>query len=119
MSAIPATAEYVASVLPDYIGGTIQDVSPFEGQNCHSMYAMQWTTADGTTPLVLRLYQGAHRDAEFRTEAGGLRDLYRLSYPVPELFMTVENENVLGAPFIVMEQLPGEPLGKVVLGQPE
>lgn len=119
MSAIPGTAEYVASVLPDYIGGTIQDVSPFEGQNSHSMYAMQWTTADGTTPLVLRLYQGAHRDAEFRTEAGGLRDLYRLSYPVPEMFTTVEDENVLGAPFILMERLPGEPLGKVVLGQPE
>src|SRR5713226_2203381 len=104
MSAIPVTAEYVGSVLTDYLGGTIQDVSLFEKPTSHPMYSMQWTTADGTTPVVLRLYQGPHRDAEFRTEAGGLRDLYRLAYPVPELFLTVEDENILGAPFIVMER---------------
>src|SRR5947209_781742 len=119
MSTIQITAEYVASIVSDYLGGTIQDLLPFEGQTSHTMYSMLWATADGTTPLIMRLYQGAHRDEEFRTEAGALGDLYRLGYPVPELFLTVEDENVLGTPFIVMEQMPGEPLGKVALAQPE
>jgi aminoglycoside phosphotransferase (APT) family kinase protein len=62
-------------------------------------------------PLVLRLFQAnvdAHRAPR---EAAVQNALAALGYPAPRVFVTEARPEALGGPFIIMELVPGRPLG--------
>src|SRR5262245_8453329 len=102
MSAVTLIKNDLGKVLPHQLGGSIQDLNPFQGKCSHTMYTALWTQPDSTLPVLVRLYHGTRREEEARMEAEALRDLYVQGYPVPELFLHVDDETVLGAPFIVI-----------------
>jgi len=62
-------------------------------------------------PLVLRLFQ-ANVDAQRAPREAAVQNaLAELGYPAPRVFVTEARVEALGGPFIIMERLPGRPLG--------
>jgi aminoglycoside phosphotransferase (APT) family kinase protein len=62
------------------------------------------------TPLVLRLYDGAHAEDKAAREGATLSWLAGAKYPVPRLYVREQSRAALGAPFIVMDRVAGGPL---------
>ncbi len=62
-------------------------------------------------PLVLRLFQ-ANVDAQRAPREAAVQNaLAELGYPAPRVFVTEARVEALGGPFIIMERVPGRPLG--------
>ena len=62
-------------------------------------------------PLVLRLFQ-ANVDAQRAPREAAVQNaLAELGYPAPRVFVTEARIEALGGPFIIMERVPGLPLG--------
>jgi aminoglycoside phosphotransferase (APT) family kinase protein len=62
------------------------------------------------TPLVLRFYQGTLADAKGARENFNIAKLSSLGYCVPKPFGYEPDHEVVGAPFLIMERVPGGPL---------
>jgi len=67
-------------------------------------------------PLILRL-GGADADPQrVRLETVVQNTLAGMGYPAPQVMMTESNPDILGGPFMVMQRVPGKPLGHAVEG---
>jgi aminoglycoside phosphotransferase (APT) family kinase protein len=119
MVAMELNTDSLAAVLTQKLEAPVMAVMPFEARTTHTMYSAEWHQPDGTLPVIVRMFGGPRRIDEARSEASALHELHRLSYPAPELFLIQEDESLLGQPFIVMERLPGQPLGSFALAEPE
>jgi aminoglycoside phosphotransferase (APT) family kinase protein len=62
-------------------------------------------------PLVLRLFQATVDAQRAPREAAVQNSLAGLGYPAPRVFVTEARVEALGGPFIIMERVPGRPLG--------
>jgi len=64
--------------------------------------------------LVLRIYQGDNVTGKAQREFSAMKRLYELGFPVPKVY-TLETENpIFGNPFVIMEKINGQELGKVI-----
>jgi aminoglycoside phosphotransferase (APT) family kinase protein len=123
MISLPTAAEPTLTslhhVLIDCLGGSIADLAALPTATSDTrLLAAQWTHADGTTPILIRFFHSQRALEAARMEAQALRDLGRSGFPVPELFALVEDAALVGAPFLVVERLPGAPLTGVALAEP-
>jgi aminoglycoside phosphotransferase (APT) family kinase protein len=62
-------------------------------------------------PLVLRLFQATVDAQRAPREAAVQNALAGLGYPAPRVFVSEARAEALGGPFIIMERVPGRPLG--------
>ncbi len=62
-------------------------------------------------PLVLRLFQATLDAQRAPREAAVQNALAELGYPAPRVFVAEPRIKPLGGPFLVMERVPGRPLG--------
>jgi len=62
------------------------------------------------TPLVLRFYQGPFADAKGARENFTIGRLSSVGFSVPKPYGFEPSHEVLGAPFLIMERVPGGPL---------
>ena len=62
-------------------------------------------------PLVLRLFQATVDPHRAPREAAVQNALAGLGYPAPRVFVTEARAEALGGSFIIMERMPGNPLG--------
>jgi aminoglycoside phosphotransferase (APT) family kinase protein len=62
------------------------------------------------TPLVLRFYQGPFADAKGGRENVNIAKLAGAGFCVPKPYGYEPSHEVLGAPFLIMERVPGGPL---------
>ena len=60
--------------------------------------------------LVLRFYQGSRAGDKANREAAVMPILADLNYPVPRSYLFETDPEPLGAPFLIMERVPGRPL---------
>jgi aminoglycoside phosphotransferase (APT) family kinase protein len=60
--------------------------------------------------LILRLYAGPNGLPRARREFAAQGHAFRNGYPAPEPLLLEEESDLLGGPFLVMEQIPGETL---------
>jgi aminoglycoside phosphotransferase (APT) family kinase protein len=109
----------LAQVLSDELDGTVQELTLLPDSMAHRMYSALWEQPDGPVPIVVRFFSGPRAEDDARVEAGALRDLCRAGYPVPECYALECDDHPAGAPFIVMQRLPGESLATAALDQPE
>ncbi len=109
----------LAHVLSEELNGTVQEVTSLPYGLAHRMYAAQWEQPDGLLPIIIRFFAGPRADENARAEEAALRDLFRAGYPVPEIYVTELDNHRAGAPFIVMQRLPGKPLSVLALEQPD
>jgi aminoglycoside phosphotransferase (APT) family kinase protein len=61
-------------------------------------------------PLVLRLSRPHHDPARALREAATQNAVAALGYPAPRVLLSSAEPDALGAPFLLMERLPGRPL---------
>jgi aminoglycoside phosphotransferase (APT) family kinase protein len=62
-------------------------------------------------PLVLRLFQATASAQRAPREAAVQNALAELGYPAPRVFIAEARIEPLGGPFLIMELMPGRPLG--------
>jgi aminoglycoside phosphotransferase (APT) family kinase protein len=62
------------------------------------------------TPMVLRFYQGTFADAKGARENSTIAKLSSAGFCVPKPYTYEPAHEVLGAPFLIMERVPGGPL---------
>ena len=65
--------------------------------------------------LILRLYYGKSASLSAKNEFQTLSLLHQINYPVPYPFFLGDEPSYLGKPFIIMEKINGQPLGKKML----
>lgn len=111
--------ENFAHGLAERLGGEVHDIEPIRRGMAHRMLKACWQQGENITPIVLRFFGGPRAFEDARIEADALRELGRDCYPVPELHLLVDEEDAPDAPFIVMQQLEGEPLTQIALSHPE
>jgi aminoglycoside phosphotransferase (APT) family kinase protein len=61
-------------------------------------------------PLVLRFYQGTQADDKGRREHLTIERLSAVGYSVPRPYVYEADHAAIGAPFLILERLPGGPL---------
>jgi aminoglycoside phosphotransferase (APT) family kinase protein len=116
----------VATIIPNDIAGMvaeqldspIEEVVAIQHTTTRKMYNATWQTNDGPLPIVIRFYQGTRCEEAARVEATALRSLANSGYPVPALYLCADSSHVGGAPFIVMQRLPGRTLTETALEEP-
>lgn len=62
-------------------------------------------------PLVLRLFQSGGDRGRAQREGAVQNGLAAQNYPAPRVFAAEEDAAVLGGAFLIMERMPGRPLG--------
>src|SRR5262245_17380261 len=119
MFIVNTSPDDLAQVLSDELDGSVQEVTLLPTGMAHRMYSALWEQPDGAVPIVVRFFTGPCAADHARVEASALRDLHRAGYPVPECYALELNDHLAGAPFIIMQHLPGESLATVALDQPQ
>ncbi len=110
--------ETLAHVLAERLGGVFEAVEPMGHGMAHRMVAASWQQNDGTVmPVMIRFFRGRNAHSDAAEEADALRELCRTSYPVPELYLLVDDTGE--EPFTVMQRLPGETLTQVARTNPD
>jgi aminoglycoside phosphotransferase (APT) family kinase protein len=66
--------------------------------------------------LVLRIYPGDDAGQKSEHEFGGMRQLHRAGYPVPEVLVLERESFPFGKPFVIMERIEGRMLWPVMFG---
>jgi aminoglycoside phosphotransferase (APT) family kinase protein len=74
-------------------------------------FSLQGASDPFSRPLVLRLFQATVDSRRAPREAAVQNALADLGYPAPRVFVAEERVEPLGGPFLIMELLPGRPLG--------
>jgi aminoglycoside phosphotransferase (APT) family kinase protein len=74
-------------------------------------FSLQGAPEPLSGPLVLRLFQATVDAQRAPREATVQNALAELGYPAPRVFLTEARVEALGGPFIIMERVPGRPLG--------
>src|SRR5277367_931288 len=74
-------------------------------------FSLQGAPQPLSGPLVLRLFQATVDAQRAPREAAVQNALAGLGYPAPRVFVTEARVEALGGPFIIMERVPGRPLG--------
>ena len=69
--------------------------------------------------LILRIYPGDSAPQKSRREFDGMRKLYDIGFPVPEVMILESDGSVLGKPFVIMEKINGRSMEDVFIESPE
>ncbi len=77
------------------------------------VYAYQVVTPQHSEDKILRIFMGDSL-GKARREYYGMSALDYLAYPVPQVSHLCEDARVVGGPFILMERIFGQPIGRVM-----
>lgn len=64
--------------------------------------------------LVLRVYPGDNSIQKSEREFKAMKRLYEADFPVPEVLILELDISYLGKPFVIMEKIDGQSMGKVI-----
>jgi aminoglycoside phosphotransferase (APT) family kinase protein len=104
----------IAGIAADQLGGVVDNITPTPHYGPHRTYQATWQSPDGPLAIVIRFYLGLRSDEEARAEAAALRELYRLGFPVPELYACVDESRTFGAPLLIMQRVDGRSLASLI-----
>jgi aminoglycoside phosphotransferase (APT) family kinase protein len=76
------------------------------------VYAFDLIDDDRREPLILRLYPGDDAAEKSTREFAAMRQLYALSYPVPEALHHGADATEFGMPYMIMRRIIGQALGQ-------
>ena len=112
-----AEADETSNRLSAYLGGDVANMRILASGWETKVFEFALATrsrkapeAPVATPLVLRFYEGSLADEKGRRENLTLRALTELGYPAPQPYLYESDHTPLGAPFLVMERITGNPL---------
>jgi len=64
--------------------------------------------------LILRIYPGDGSRDKSAKEFKAMKRLHEVGFPVPEVFMLELDESIMGKPFVIMQKINGELMGKIL-----
>lgn len=114
---------YYESRFPASEQPKVGEVNNVTGGWEHEMYAFdveRLVAADRRREaLVLRIYSGDSAYERAEREFHGMKLLYDAGYPVPRVHVLERASTPVGKPFVIMESVDGQLLGRLVLDAPE
>lgn len=99
--------QYLATRYPDAQFSDLKFLS--QGFEC-DVYAFRL----GQREFIIRLYLGNGGAEKAVRECSGMKRLYEMGYPVPEILLSEADDSIMGKPFIIMEKLDGQNLWPVL-----
>jgi len=118
-----ALGEYLTAHGPAWTDPTILNLTNISSGWESDVYALDLEHGPPTErrreALILRVYPGGDAYQKSGREYGGMRLLRRAAYPVPEVHLLERDASPIGAPFIIMERVPGQPLWPLLFRGPE
>jgi aminoglycoside phosphotransferase (APT) family kinase protein len=72
-----------------------------------SIYGFRLIQGENAVEMVARVFSGSSAGERAEKEFHVMINLLRAGYPVPEVYICDAEPDLLGAPFIIMEKLPG------------
>jgi aminoglycoside phosphotransferase (APT) family kinase protein len=99
--------------LRERLGGAVsyaEPPRPLSGGFDTIIHAVQLSgaTGDWSGPLILRILRSGTSGARVRREAAAHAALDKAAFPVPRVLLAEPEPAPLGAPFLIMQRLPGE-----------
>jgi aminoglycoside phosphotransferase (APT) family kinase protein len=64
--------------------------------------------------LILRIYPGDNAHQKAAREFNGMKRLYELGFPVPEVLVLELDDSLFGKPFVIMEKIDGRLMGSII-----
>lgn len=64
--------------------------------------------------LILRIYPGDHAEGKSSKEFNAIKKLHGIGFPVPQVYILEHDNSVFDKPFVIMEKINGQILGKVI-----
>jgi aminoglycoside phosphotransferase (APT) family kinase protein len=79
-------------------------------------FAIEYGEAETRTheDLILRIYPGDYAPQKAAREFNGMKKLYELGFPVPEVLILELGDSPFGKPFVVMEKIKGRLMGDII-----
>jgi len=71
-----------------------------------------------TKTMVLRMYNGEGAEGKSLKEFRSMAKLHELRYPTAKVYHLEPNRSVLGKPFVIMEMVDGQSMGKIIETSP-
>jgi len=71
-----------------------------------------------TKDLVLRMYNGDGAEGKSLKEFKAMAKLHELKFPTAKVYHLEPNRSVLGKPFVIMEKIDGQSMGKIIETSP-
>lgn len=71
------------------------------------------------TELILRIYPGEDALQKSQKEFNTMSKLYKMGFPVPEVFFLELNTSYLGNPFVIMEKIKGQSMWTIISENPQ
>ena len=68
--------------------------------------------------LVLRMYNGEGTEGKSTKEFKAMAKLHGLKFPTAKVYHLETNRSVLGKPFVIMEKIDGQSMGKLIITSP-
>lgn len=64
--------------------------------------------------MILRIYPGDNAPQKAAREFNGMKKLYELGFPVPQVFVLELDNSPFGSPFVIMEKINGQLMGQAI-----
>lgn len=107
----------LAAALSGFLGGEVDDVERLSGGASRETFAL---TLDGAPLILQRVRPGpVGGNRSMVTEAALLREAAAAGVPVADVVAFHDEPDVAGAPFIVVERLPGETIPRRIQREPD
>lgn len=71
-----------------------------------------------TKALVLRMYNGEGAEGKSLKEFKAMAKLHELKFPTAKVYHLEPNRSILGKPFVIMEMIDGQSMGKIIETSP-
>lgn len=97
----------------------IADLTPISDGWETEVYAFTAKHGDHAERLILRMYPAMDAVEKSTREFAGMAALKASGYPVPQVYHHETNRAWLGKPFVIMQYVDGQPLGKAIWQAPE
>ena len=118
-----ALQEYYALEFPDHHWIHINNVNKINDGWETDIYAFDVDTEHAGErtheELILRIYSGTGGTNDSAREFRGMRLLHECRYPVPEVQLQGDDDSPFGAPFVIMDRIPGQVMGQVMKNAPQ
>ncbi len=109
--------EYLRKIYPKYEHAKVSDLQSlakgWETELFSFKFDYEKESKKFEEQLILRMYPGIDQKGKTEWEYKVLTSLFNVDYPVPKTHILELNEEVLGKPFIIMDRIQGEDMGRL------
>jgi aminoglycoside phosphotransferase (APT) family kinase protein len=118
----PRLQAYLEGAFPEFESPQVAEMLNLNNGWESDVYAFEVlygpSTARTRQSMILRIFPGTNAEEKARSEYRAIDGLYRMGYPVPQVYRLETSSAVLDQPFILMEKIEGRLLWPLLFHGP-